>query len=193
MKENLRAFTSLFTTVTDEEFEAYFALYKPVYVKRMDYLFREGDQITDVYYIDKGSMRAYYQKEGDEYTMGFHFAPFIITDIFSLREKKPCALNMQALKDAECYKIDIEELEALVAVYPNLLYKFFKLYETLLVNSKKRQQSFIYETPKERYLSLFKERPDVIAEVPLRYIASYLGIKPETLSRIRKKIFYKLT
>lgn len=192
MRENLRAFTSLFATVTDEEFEAYISLYKPVYVKKMDYLFSEGDIITDIYYIDSGLMRAYYQKEGDEYTMGFHFAPFIITDIFALREKVPCALNMQALKNSECYKINIEELEALVLVYPNLLTVFFKLYENLLVNSKKRQQSFIYETPKERYLTLLKERPNVIAEIPLRHIASYLGIKPETLSRIRKKIFHKL-
>jgi len=51
-----------------------------------------------------------------------------------------------------------------------------------------RQLSFIYDTPQERYIKLFSERPKVIAEIPQHYIASYLGIKPESLSRIRKRI-----
>lgn len=97
-------------------------------------------------------------------------------------------MNVQALKESECYECDIEELEALIKIYPNLLNVFFKLYESLLVTSKKRQQSLIFDTPKERYLNLFRERPNVIAEIPQHYIASYLGITPETLSRIRKKI-----
>lgn len=189
MKERLKVFTAQFASITDEEFEAYAALYKSVPVKKMDHLFSEGHLVKHIYYLDTGVLRGYYHKEGNDYTMGFHFAPFIITDIFSLREKKPCALNIQALKDSECYMADIDELEALVVTYPNLLNVFFKLYEALLLSAKKRQMAFIYDTPKERYLNLFKERPNVIAEIPQHYIASYLGIKPETLSRIRKKIF----
>jgi CRP-like cAMP-binding protein len=189
MKDRLKIFTAQLATLTDEEFEAYAALYKPVHVKKMNHLFSEGHMVKHIYYIDSGLLRSYYHKDGNDYTMGFQFAPFIITDVFSLREKKPTAMNLQALKDSECYMADIDELEALVVVYPNLLNVFFKLYETLLLRGKKRQMSFIFETPKERYLNLFKERPNVIAEIPQHYIASYLGIKPETLSRIRKKIF----
>lgn len=189
MKEGLRAFTAYLAPIDEEEFEAYAALYKPVPVKKMDHLFSQGKVIKSIYYIDRGVLRSYYHKEGNEYTTGFHFAPFIITDISSLREKTPCTMNIQGLKDSDCYECDMEELEALIKIYPNLLNVFFKLYESLLVTSKKRQQSFIFDTPKERYLNLFRERPNVIAEIPQHYIASYLGITPETLSRIRKKIF----
>lgn len=81
MKEGLRAFTAYFATINEEEFEAYAALYKSVPVKKMDHLFSYGKMIRSIYYVDKGLLRGYYHKDGNEYTMGFHFAPFIITDI----------------------------------------------------------------------------------------------------------------
>lgn len=135
----------------------------------MDHLLSQGRVIKSIYYVDKGLLRGYYNKEGEEYTMGFHFAPFIITDIPSLRDKVPCTMNLQALKDSECYECDFAELEDLIKKYPNLLNVFFKLCETLLVNSKKRRQSLIFDTPKERYLNLFRERHNVIAEIPQHY------------------------
>jgi CRP-like cAMP-binding protein len=155
----------------------------------MDHLFTEGDVIKHIYYIESGVLRGYYINEGRAITAAFHFAPFFITDIFSMREKVPTAMNLQALRDTVCYQATIDEIEALIAVYPNLLNVFFKLYEFLLVRSKKRQLSLIFDSPRERYLNLFKERPEIIAEIPQHYIASYLGIQPETLSRIRRKIF----
>jgi CRP/FNR family transcriptional regulator, anaerobic regulatory protein len=189
MIERLKAFTATLANITDEEFEAYAALFHPVSIKKMNHLFTEGHQVKHIYYLDQGVLRGYYINEGRDITAAFHFAPFVITDIFSLREKVPTAMNLQALRDSECYAVCIEELEALTIRYPNLLNVFFKLYEVLLIRSKKRQLSLIYDTPRERYLKLFKERPEIIAEIPQHYIASYLGIQPETLSRIRKKIF----
>ncbi|MCW4467705.1 Crp/Fnr family transcriptional regulator [Flavobacterium sp. MFBS3-15] len=189
MKERLKTFTATMATLTDEEFEAYALLFRPMQVKRMNHIFTEGHLVKHIYYLDHGVMRSYYMNEGREITSGFHFAPFIMTDIFSLREKVPTAMNLQALRDTECYEISIDELEALIVRYPNLLNVFFKLYEILLLRSKKRQLSLIYDQPRERYLKLFKERPEIIAEIPQHYIASYLGIQPETLSRIKRKIF----
>jgi CRP-like cAMP-binding protein len=189
MNQRFKAFTATLATLTDEEYTAYAALFSPVSVKKMDHLFTEGHVVGHVYYIDTGVLRAYYLNEGREITAAFHFSPFFITDIHSMREKVPTAMNLQALKDVQCYGAHIDDIENLIARYPNLLNVFFKLYEGLIIRSKKRQLSLIFDSPTERYLKLFKERPEIIAEIPQHYIASYLGIQPETLSRIRRKIF----
>lgn len=138
MKERFRAFTHHLATITDEEFEAYAALFSPVHIKKMNHLFTEGHVVSHVYYIDSGVLRGYYLNEGREITAGFHFAPFFITDIFSMREKVPSAMNLQALRDSVCYQAHIDDIENLIARYPNLLNVFFKLYEGLIVRSKKR-------------------------------------------------------
>ncbi|MBC7915053.1 MAG: hypothetical protein H7Y07_13125 [Pyrinomonadaceae bacterium] len=83
---------------------------------------------------------------------------------------------------------DIRAVEELGATYPNILRLFIRFYENVYTFSQKRQLSFICDSAEERYLKLFLERPKVIIEMPLVYISSYLGIKPESLSRIRKKI-----
>jgi CRP/FNR family transcriptional regulator, anaerobic regulatory protein len=188
MKEALKAFTGHFAPVPDEEFEQYAAMFRPVNVKRLDHLFREGDNVKSLYFLHTGVLRGYYLKDGAEHTCNFFFSPYMMTDVHSVRENTGTLMNVQALKDAECYEVDFMELEQLAFKNPNLLRVFFKMYEFLFQLSIKRQISFVYDSPKERYMKLFKERPNVIAEIPQHYIASYLGIQPETLSRIRRRI-----
>jgi CRP-like cAMP-binding protein len=189
MKETLKAFTAHFAPLDDEEFEQYAAMFRPVHIKRLDHLFREGDNIKSLYFVHTGVLRGYYLKEGAEHTCNFFFSPYMMTDVHSVREDGPTIMNVQALKDAECYEADFVALEQLALQNPRLLRVFFMMYEFLFQQSIKRQISFVYDTPRERYMKLFKERPEVIAAIPQHYIASYLGIQPETLSRIRKKIF----
>lgn len=189
MKEMFRAFINHFAPLSEDEFHLLAEMFRPVAIRKMDHLFREGDNIKKLYFIHTGVLRGYYMKDGIEHTCNFFFSPYMMTDLFSVRENTPTLMNVQALKDTECYAADFLEIEQLAYSRPELLKVFFKMYEHLFQLSIKRQISFIYDTPKERYLNLFKERPNVIAEIPQHYIASFLGIKPETLSRIRKKIF----
>lgn len=189
MRDTLKAFIAHFGEVTEDDLNALASLFSPVAVKKMNHLYSEGDNITKLYFLNTGALRGYYSKEGEESTCNFFFAPYIITDLFSVRMNEATQMNVQALKDSDCYEADFLEVEQLAYKKPELLKVFYRMYELMFTKSIARQKSFIYDTPKERYLNLFKERPNVIAEIPQHYIASYLGIKPETLSRIRKKIF----
>ncbi|MCW4467706.1 Crp/Fnr family transcriptional regulator [Flavobacterium sp. MFBS3-15] len=189
MREALKAFTTQFAPLSDEDFNRYADLFRLVNVRRLDHLFREGDNVNKLYYVNTGVLRGYYLKEGVEHTCNFFFSPYMMTDLFSVRDNVPTLMNVQAIKDSECYEVDFAEIEELAFQNPDLLKVFFKMYEHLFRLSIKRQISFIYDTPTERYVNLFKERPNVIAEIPQHYIASFLGIQPETLSRIRKRIF----
>lgn len=135
-----------------------------------------------------GNFRSYYLKDIDEITANFFFAPTFYGDVVAIKEKNPTRINLQALEEASVYKANIREVEAMGQKHTSILVFFIRFYENIHSFSQKRQLSFIYDSAEERYLKLFNERPKVIAEMPLNYIASYLGIKPESLSRIRKKL-----
>ena len=186
--ENLKRFSSRYQELNDEELQALENLFQPVTIKKMDHMMVEGDWIRDIFFINQGLFRSYYIKNGEEFTVGFFYAPLMFAEIFSIRKNEPTRLNLQALSEVDCYKANFQELEKLMKVYPRIKQVFFKLYEMLFVYGKKRQLSFIYESSKQRYLQFEQEFPRMIQEIPLQYIASYLGVKPETLSRIRKKV-----
>lgn len=188
MKETFKAFLNYFAPLEAEQFDKFAQIFNPVNIKRLDHLYREGDNIKNLYYIHDGLMRGYYPKDGVEHTTSFYFGPCLMTDLPTVKDNTPTKMNMQALRETQCYEANYEEAVQIAFENPDLLKAFYRMFEFMLNDLINRQVSFIYNTPKERYLNLFKERPQLIAEIPQHYIASYLGVQPETLSRIRKKI-----
>ena len=188
MHQNLSIFTSRFVNLSVQESDELLSIFKPYPVKRLNHLFLEGELVDSIYFINEGVLRGYYTKEGVEYTAIFLFGPTMFTDVTSIRKKVSSLINLQALKATDCLVAKFSDLEELANKHPNIEHIFFKFMEHLYLFGVTRQLSFIYDTPQERYIKLFSERPKVIAEIPQHYIASYLGIKPETLSRIRKRI-----
>ncbi len=192
MLDNLKFFLSRFEKLNDEELEAFTGIFKPITIKKLDHLFLEGELVSSIFYINDGVMRSYYNKENDEVTSHFFFGPTIFSDLISVRGQLPTKMNVQALKNCNCLVADFNDLDILIDKYPTIESVFFKFLEHLYLFGVTRQHSFIFDTPQERYMKLFGERPKVIAEIPQRYISSYLGIKPETLSRIKARIFKEL-
>lgn len=192
MIDNLRFFLSRFAKLSEQELEAFFAIFTPISIKKLDHLFLENDMISHIYYINDGIMRGYYNKENTEITTNFYFGPTMMTDFVAVRSNLPTQMNVQALKNCNCMVAKFSDLDSLIDKYPNIESVFFKFLEHLYLFGVMRQHSFIFDTPQQRYIKLFGERPKVIAEIPQRYISSYLGIKPETLSRIKNRIFKEL-
>lgn len=192
MKDNLRFFLSRFAKLTEEELEDFVAIFTPLVIKKLDHLFLENDMVSHIYFINDGIMRGYYNKENNDITTNFYFGPTMMTDLIAVRSNMPTQLNIQALKNANCMVAKFSDLDKLMDKYPNIESVFFKFLEHLYLFGVMRQHSFIFDTPQERYVKLFGERPKVIAEIPQRYVSSYLGIQPETLSRIKNRIFKDL-
>ena len=192
MYNNVSFFLSRFEKLSEEELDAFTGIFKSLTIKKLDHLFLEGQMVSSIYYINDGIMRGYYNKENEEITTNFYFGPTIFTDLIAVRGETPTLMNVQALKNCNCMVASFSDLDVLIDRYPRLESVFFKFLEHLYLFGVARQHSFIFDTPQERYIKLFGERPKVISEIPQRYIASYLGIKPETLSRIKARIFKKL-
>ena len=178
-----------FAQLTPEDTKKLFDLFGPAtIVEKKDHLVKEGHVHDSLYFLANGHVRGYYLKDGTEVTSNFYFGPTFFGDLASIKHRSPTRLNIQALEDVELYAAYFADVEKLAADNTAIMRLFYNFVEHLYLFHNNRQLSFLYDTPAERYQKLFKERPKVIANVPLQYIASYLGINPETLSRIRKKM-----
>ncbi|MEM0543407.1 Crp/Fnr family transcriptional regulator [Flavobacterium sp. j3] len=185
--ENFKAFTTHFAALTEKEMTDLKDLFEPMSVKKMDHVLASGTYVKDLYFFNKGTFRVYHLKDGEEFTTKFLFSPTIYAELFSIRKLTPTFFNIQALTDCDCYKANFREIENLSEARPNIRRLFLKLYEHIYINGKKRELSFILDSQTKRYNNLIAENPQIIDQIPLQYIASSIGVKPETLSRIRRK------
>lgn len=192
MREAFRQFCKRVHDVTDEEIDAVVALFEPLQLSPREYILKEGQMTDKLFFITRGHFRSYCVKDGEEFTTNFYFAPTLYGDVTAMMEGRPTIFNLQCYDEAEVYHVRKIDFEALGDRYPNLLHLIVRFFEIIYAFGVKRQLSFIYHTAEERYLNLFNERPKVISEIPLTHIATYLGVKPESLSRIRRKYQQKM-
>lgn len=185
--ENLKLFTSNFVELSESELKDLESLFQPVNLKKMDHALTMGTNVKDVFFLNKGTFRVYHLKDGEEFTTKFLFGPCIYAELFSIRKHIPTFFNIQALTDCDCYKANFREVEKLKENCPKISRLFLKLYEYIYINGKKREITFILDSQSKRYNDLVAQTPHIFEQIPLQYIASFIGVKPETLSRIRKK------
>lgn len=141
-------------------------------------------------FIEKGKVRLFIPKEDDEkeITFGFSFQGEFISAYDSFLTQTPSLYQLETLSETTLWSISYDDLQE---VYKNTLIgntigRFIS--EKLFLLKSKREQSLLIETSEQRYLNLFKDRPNLIKQIPLKYIASYIGVTPQALSRIRKRI-----
>ncbi len=147
-----------------------------------------GVTCRTIYFVKKGLARIYYYKAGNEVTEYFAFENDIIVRAESLFKGMPSNKAIQAIEDTVFIGIPAERLFALYDVYHDLERLFRKITEMAYVDTVNRVENFQFHTAEERYLQLIQENPDLIKRIPLKHIASYLGITQVSLSRIRASI-----
>ena len=138
-----------------------------------------------IYFINKGIARIYYYKDGIDITDSFATENNVIVRVESLFTGKPSRKAIQILEDAEIVAIDANKLFKLYDSYPEVERLFRKIFEASHVETVNRIEGIQFHSAEERYKALLEEAPTIIQRVPLKYIASYLGITQVSLSRIR--------
>jgi len=185
---SIRNFISRFLSFTEEEWRVHQSLLVRRFLKKGEFILRGGEVCNHVTFINKGLVRVYNEVNEEELTLNFGFEGNYITDYSSFVSRQPTVDFIVAMEDLEILQLSYPDLQAAYEKYP-VWQKFGRLMaEYILLFVVDRNRSLLYLTPEERYLKLMKDRPKVIARVPLKYIASYLGITPEALSRIRKRM-----
>lgn len=156
-----------------------------VTIKRNKDLQPIGHTCKTIYFINKGVARIYYFKDGIDITESFSFENSIIARVESLFTGKPSRKAIQILEDAEVVAINANQLFKLYDTFPEIERLFRKIFEVAYVETVNRIEGMRFHSAEERYNALLNEAPNVLMRVPLKYVASYLGITQVSLSRIR--------
>jgi CRP-like cAMP-binding protein len=156
-----------------------------IFIKKNNDLQPIGHTCKTIYFIKKGVARIYYFKDGIDVTERFFFEKNIIARVESLFTGKPSRKAIQILEDAEIIAINATLLFKLYDAYPEIERLFRKIFETAYVETVNRIEGIQFHSAEERYNALLNEAPNVLMRVPLKYVASYLGITQVSLSRIR--------
>jgi CRP-like cAMP-binding protein len=144
-----------------------------------------GHTCKTIYFINKGVARIYYFKDGTDITESFSFENNIIARVESLFTGNPSRKAIQVLDDAEIVAIDAQQLFKRYDTFPEIERLFRKIFEAAYVETVNRIEGMQFHSAEERYNALISEAPNVLKRVPLKYVASYLGITQVSLSRIR--------
>jgi CRP-like cAMP-binding protein len=152
-------------------------------------LLSEGEIATKLLIVISGCLREYFIKEdGKEITFQFFVENQIVASFESATTGTPSRLYIEAIEDSIIGSIPMKVLENIVSKCSPMKDGFIKFLMTRLVYYMNRCSSYILDNPETRYVRLVKENPDLVARLPKQYIASYLGITPVSLSRIRSRL-----
>ncbi|MCC7400995.1 MAG: Crp/Fnr family transcriptional regulator [Chitinophagaceae bacterium] len=179
---------SRFIELTGEERDFFISSLKVKKLRKKQFLLQEGEVAQYQYFINRGCLRTYMINEkGQEHIIQFSIEGWWTGDIYSYLTQTPAKMNIDAIEDSELFCIDNSYMETLYRKIP----KFERFFRLLIQNAFIANQSRIIEsmslTADERYCKFIERYPSMEQRLPLKYIASFLGITPESLSRIRSQ------
>jgi CRP/FNR family transcriptional regulator, anaerobic regulatory protein len=177
-----------FVNINKDEEAAFIKILKVKQVKKKEFLLQQGQICNKISFINSGCMRLFYNVDGVENTVQFFLANSWHTDFASFLTNQPTVENMQALENSEIVQINKADLYQLYDIYPIFDRVGRVMAENAFLSLSKINKMLTNEDPQTRYLNLLDQRPQLVEKIPQHYIASYLRIQPESLSRIRKRI-----
>jgi CRP-like cAMP-binding protein len=184
IREQLQAL--LQAPMTDwEQFEA---ILQPVTFQAGDYLSEAGKTANAIFFIETGIVRVYTLHQGKEISMDFAFPGAFTTSYASFITRQPAAVNLQAITPVSGYAFYYPDLQQLYASSHQAEKIGRLMAEYQYLNKYNRELSFLQLSAQERYAQLLQQHPEVVQHISVKQIASYLGIEPESLSRIRKNM-----
>lgn len=158
---------------------------KTITIGRNEFLTIKGNIDTNIYYIERGSLRVFVLDEEEEQTLRFGYKDSLVASLDSFLTGKPSELFIQALKKTVIKVVTKQQIDTLLAEESNRNL-WTAILENLVLQQIEREIDILTSSPKERYERVLKRSPQLFQEIPHKYIANYLRMSPETLSRLKK-------
>jgi len=185
----LEKFFNNLTPISSESWNSVKGLFTSKILKKGDYFIKEGQIAKEIGFLDEGIIRAFYRSnEGIEYNKHFFINPCFIGGYASLITGRPNKINQQALTDCKIQTTGFADIKALYHSCRDLEKAARILAEQFFVQKEQREIEIVLLDAEKRYQIFKKQFPQLEQQIPQYHIASYLGITPTQLSRIRSKI-----
>ncbi len=185
--ENIKAYT----TLNEEELTLLEDTTEKRVFKKNEIIFTEGIISEEIYFVTKGCVRLFYNVDGNDKTAFFYTEGQFICAGESYTYNIPAIENYQAIEQTEIYVFTKKNIEELLSKAPKFEIIARIATENELITCQKVIASFVTKSPEQRYKDLLNTQGELFQRVPQHYIASFLGVSPETLSRIKARVFKK--
>jgi CRP-like cAMP-binding protein len=168
----------------DKVWDNYQNYFKEINVPAKTLLLKEGETSKNIFFVKKGCLRSYLNNEGKDVTCQFFFENRAVSSFLG---RKPSLYNLESVEPSSLITIRIKDFYKLLHELPDLKDEFLQIVLQRMEDYSLLFLSRIKDTPQKRYYDLVKHSPDILQRIPQHYIASYLGITPVSLSRIRNR------
>jgi CRP-like cAMP-binding protein len=187
MDADLKKFIGKYVNLSDAELEDIANKFKSKLIRKHDYLLRQGETCKDLVFVQKGCLRLYYLKDDMEVSVWFAFHQSSAIEIYSFISGYPSNYFLQAIEDSEVLYLPKAELHKLYQYQPKMQEMMRNFWEDVILNLINRFTALQKDSAEQRYLDLLK-KPGYLESIPQKYLASFIGVTPTSLSRIRKHI-----
>lgn len=175
-------------SLSTEELTTFLSFLTTKTIKKYDHFIKEGEICNHVAFVNKGLIRFYFNKDGKEHVSDFKLAGEWISNYGSFLSREKSLFYIDAMEDTELYLLSYDDLQKIYSISKAYERIGRLMVEQVFLRTLSRHVSLLIHNPEERYLKLLEEKPHLFELVPLKQIASMLGIEPESLSRIRKRV-----
>ena len=191
MFDELKQYCRTKVPLTSKELDLIDKYFEVITLKKKDFLLRDGKVCNFLGFVASGNIRHFHIKDGTEKTCNISFENSWVTDFQSFINEIPCIMNLQAMETCSIQVIKKQHLLQLYSECPK--YETFGrlMAEQVAQRATEIAMSFSSEKPEERFNNLINKQPDLFQRVPQKYIANFLGISAESLSRIRNRLIKK--
>ncbi|WP_343632047.1 Crp/Fnr family transcriptional regulator [Fluviicola sp.] len=191
MEQKLLSYFSRILPLSQEEIDGIVATLTIRKFPKGTILLREGEISSEAYFVLEGCVRQYFLVNGEEKTNNFFTEEQWVISMQSMTNSSPSKHYLECVDACTLVVGNREKEEQLYKQFPKLETVSRKVMEKVFAEQQELSGSYFTDTPEERYLNLMRTRPELIQRIPQYLIASYVGVKPESLSRIRKRLVLK--
>ncbi|HMZ93837.1 MAG TPA: Crp/Fnr family transcriptional regulator, partial [Chitinophagales bacterium] len=183
----LKTFIANYATFPPDDLEQIVSKFKRKKFKKNEFVLTKGNVCQDLVFVEKGCLRLYYIQDDVEISVWFAMQNSSAIEMHSFISETPTNYYIQAIEDSEIAYLPKIELTILYQKYPVLQEMMRKFWEDVIINLLERFTALQRDSAEKRYLDLLN-KPDYLQNIPQKYLASFIGVTPTSLSRIKKQI-----
>ena len=185
-----RKFIENYTSISESDWQTIYKCFECKTIQKNEIILKEGEVCKHLYFLETGLLRYFLNKDGNDVTKFFTFAPYCFTSQFSFNSEKPATENIQALEKSIIWQITLKQSNELFELKSWTIFAR-KIIQEVQFYTEEILEEIQTETAESRYQKMLKNNPELINQIPLKYLASFFGVAPQSLSRIRKKLVTK--